>query len=89
MLKLFLETHFKKDIKKYKNNIKLKKSINELVLKLLSNEKLEEKYKNHQLKGEYIGYYDCHILPDLVLIYTKTKTELRLVRIGSHSELFK
>lgn len=89
MLKLLLEAHFKKDVKKYKNNAKVKKLIDELILRLLNNIKLEEKYKNHQLKGKYQGYYDCHILPDLVLIYTRTEIELKLVRIGSHSELFK
>lgn len=89
MLKLLLEAHFKKDVKKYKNNTKVKKLIDELILKLLNNIKLEEKYKNHQLKGEYLGCYDCYILPDLILIYIKTETELKLVRIGFHSELFK
>ena len=36
---------------------------------LSKGEALPPKYKNHPLKGNYNGYYDCHILPDWVLIY--------------------
>lgn len=52
---------------------------------------MPEKYKNHQLKGNLQGYYDCHILPDLVLIYKieKDKLILLLFDIDSHSNLFK
>ena len=40
------------------------------------------------LSGEWSGFRDCHIKPDLVLIYEKPDTDtLRLVRLGSHSEL--
>ena len=62
--------------------------LSNLLLKLINNEQLEEKYKNHQLKGSWYPSYDCHILPDLVLIYQITDTELKLIRIGTHSELF-
>lgn len=50
---------------------------------------LEPKYRDHDLSGEWAGYRDCHIKPDLVLIYRKSgKDILRLARLGSHSELF-
>ena len=40
------------------------------------------------LSGEWSGFRDCHVKPDLVLIYEKPGTDtLRLVRLGSHSEL--
>ena len=61
------------------------------VIDLLSKGKtLPEKYKNHPLKGELKGYYDCHILPDLVLIYKVEKERLVLILfdIGTHSNLF-
>jgi len=43
---------------------------------------------DHSLSGEWSDYRDCHIKPDLVLIYRKPDAEsLELVRLGSHSEL--
>ena len=71
----------------YGNNVCLK-SYKRNILKLCNGETLDKKYKNHQLKGQWFPSFDCHILPDLVLIYQLTDTELKLVRLGSHSELF-
>lgn len=62
------------------------------VIDILSKgETLPEKYKNHPLKGNFKGYYDCHVLPDLVLIYKieKEKLILLLFDIETHSNLFK
>jgi mRNA interferase YafQ len=45
---------------------------------------------DHPLSGDWAGYRDCHLKPDLQLIYKKTDDNvLRLARLGSHSELFK
>ena len=50
---------------------------------------LEPRHRDHDLSGEWAGYRDCHVKPDLVLIYRKPDADtLRLARIGSHSELF-
>jgi mRNA interferase YafQ len=49
---------------------------------------LSERYRDHALTGNWSGYRDCHIKPDLVLIYEKPDAgTLRLIRLGSHSEL--
>ena len=88
MLELVRTTSFKKDQKKYKNSKKVIEVLNEVILTLLNKQKLNVKFCNHELVGEYKGCFDCHILPDLVLIYRLTETELILVRLGSHSELF-
>ena len=49
---------------------------------------LPRRYFDHRLSGDWEGFRDCHIKPDLVLIYEKPDAEtLRLVRIGSHSEI--
>ena len=49
---------------------------------------LEPKHRDHALSGTWQSFRDCHIKPDLVLIYQKPDDEtLRLVRLGSHSEL--
>ena len=50
---------------------------------------LPEKYHDHPLHGQWEGSRDCHIRPDLVLIYTLEGDDvLRLERLGSHAELF-
>lgn len=49
---------------------------------------LDARRRDHALTGNWKDYRDCHIKPDLVLIYQKSDAEtLRLVRLGSHSEL--
>jgi mRNA interferase YafQ len=50
---------------------------------------LEARHRDHPLSGVWSGYRDCHVRPDLVLIYAKPDPDtLELVRLGSHSELF-
>lgn len=56
---------------------------------LVTDKALDGKYKDHLLTGEWKGYRDCHVWPDLVLIYSKPDAKtLRLMRLGSRSELF-
>lgn len=60
----------------------------EVLKALASDSPLAAKYHDHPLSGEWKDHRDCHIKPDLVLIYRKPDAErLQLVRIGSHSEL--
>ncbi|MCR5628831.1 mRNA interferase YafQ [Eubacterium uniforme] len=86
-----LTTQFKKDIKLAK---KQKKNLDKLFLvidKIANGEKLEEKYKDHELSGNYKGVRECHIEPDWLLMYEIVDDILVLVlnRVGSHSDLFK
>jgi mRNA interferase YafQ len=56
---------------------------------LLEDHPLPESNRDHALSGDWVGYRECHIKPDLLLIYRKSDTgTLRLARLGSHSELF-
>ena len=55
---------------------------------LVSDKPLPSKYRNHLLIGNYYDYSECHVKPDLLLIYQNKPNELKLVRLGSHSELF-
>lgn len=59
---------------------------------ILKGGELPEKYKDHGLSGEWLGYRDCHVRPDLVLIYKRKEVgksvEVSLARLGSHSEIF-
>lgn len=84
-------TQFKKDLKLAK---KQNKDIEKLfaVVELLANgEKLDFKYKDHDLSGNYKGTRECHIEPDWLLVYEYQNDVLVLMlyRLGSHSELFK
>ena len=88
MYKIFRTTSFKKDYKKL--NSTDKNLLKEIIIKLANGKKLEEKYKDHNLIGSYFGCRECHIKPDLLLIYRIDNDilELALVRVGSHSKLF-
>ena len=56
---------------------------------LLSDQFLPENARDHVLSGDWVGYRECHVKPDLLLIYRKPGADtLRLARLGSHSELF-
>jgi mRNA interferase YafQ len=59
-----------------------------VILPLANNQPLSEKFRDHPLSGNWKNYRDCHVRPDLVLIYRKLDPDiLELVRLGSHSEL--
>ncbi len=64
--------------------------LDEIVEKLLRGEELDAKYKNHKLRGNMYGMNECHIAPDLLLVYRidNDVLTLTLVKIGSHSEIF-
>lgn len=65
--------------------------LDELIRKLASGETLPENYHDHPLTGNWIGYRECHIQPDWLLIYhiNKDVLVLTLSRTGTHSDLFK
>ena len=87
-LELHITGVFKKDLKKI---LRQRKDLEELynIIELLVHEKiLPEKYRDHQLIGNWKGRRECHIRPDWLLIYKIDKYALFLERTGSHSELF-
>ena len=67
-------------------NLKLLEQVIDMLAKGVQ---LPEKYKNHPLKGNLSVFYDCHILPDWILIYKieKDKLTLLLFDIGTHADL--
>ena len=81
---------FKKDYKKaIKRGLKIEKL--DLIISKLSNcEKLDDKYRDHALTGEFIGLRECHIESNWLLIYAIENNTLILTlsRTGSHSDLF-
>lgn len=85
-------TAFKRDYKreaKGRHRASLDPELGTLLVALANDTQLAARYRDHDLSGEWAGYRDCHIKPDLVLIYRKLGAQLlQLVRLGSHSELF-
>ena len=87
---LVLTGKFKKGLKLAKKrglNIKL---LDDVVEKLLHGIPLEEKYRDHELKGKFKGFRECHIQLDWLLIYLLENDvlTLTLVDTGTHSDLF-
>ena len=79
---------FKKNFKKL--NSKDQEQVIQILMRLANDETLDEKYKDHALQGKLKNCRDCHIKPNLVLIYQKREDilELLALNIGSHSEVF-
>ena len=81
-------TQFKKDIKRQKkrgNNLQKLKDVIDI---LIRSEPLPPKNRDHALTGNWVGWRDCHLEPDWLLIYKVAPEELLLGRTGSHSDLF-
>ncbi|MCL1893390.1 MAG: type II toxin-antitoxin system YafQ family toxin [Holophagaceae bacterium] len=90
MLELKKTTQFRKDLKriiKRKMNLDL---LEEVVQTLRERKFLDAKYCDHGLIGEYVGFRECHIQPDWLLIYLVDGDNLVLTvsRTGTHSDLF-
>lgn len=86
-------TAFKRDFKRVKaaprHGKDLDAQVSAVIALLLADQDLPEIYRDHALIGDWSGYRECHLKPDLLLIYRKPDPEtLRLARIGSHSDLF-
>ena len=90
MLALEYAAQFKKDFKKIaKLPIPDVVDVGHVIKQLQLGETLPEKYVDHVLSGNWQGYRDCRVKPDLVLIYKVDNDSLKLARIGTHSELFR
>jgi len=88
-MKLELSSQFKTDYKKVKYSGRYNISeVDRLIKRLANNEPLEIKNCDHELSGTFKGIRECHIFPDLLLMYKYISTGLYLIRLGKHSELF-
>ena len=82
-------TQFKKDFKKIKNNTNKINALLEIVRMLANGETIPAEFDPHPLPGNYKNHMECHIESDFLLIwFDKDADEIKLVRLGSHSELF-
>lgn len=90
MLDVVLSSRFKKDLKlAAKRGLNLAE-LNAIVDRLAAEEPLPDKNRDHALTGDYIGFRECHIRPDWLLIYRIDGEDLLLFlfRTGSHTDLF-
>lgn len=84
-------TAFKRDFKreaKGRHRALLDTDLREIIVALANDVPLHERHRDHSLTGNWKAYRDCHVRPDLVLIYRRIgEDRLILARLGSHSEL--
>lgn len=81
---------FKRDFKQAEKRRKELDKLRKVVELLVSDEKIPERYRDHPLKGDWVGSRDIHIEPDWLLLYTILEDGklIRFERMGTHSDLF-
>ena len=89
MLTPVRSSQFKRDVKRAGRRGKDLAKLRELLTSLIQQEPLPARNLDHPLRGIWRGYREAHIEPDWLLIYRVVGDELRLVRTGSHSDLFR
>lgn len=87
--KSIIERAFKKGYRRSKDRGLDMTKIESVMKMLVNGETLPKQYKDHNLKGEWIGYRECHIGPDWSLVYKKEDDAIIFADTGTHSELFK
>ena len=90
MYRLEFTNQYLKDLKLARKRNLDEQKLNNLIKLLISDMVLPQRYKNHVLKGNYVGLFECHITPDWLLVYSKQETVklITLIRMGTHSDLF-
>ena len=88
MLNVTTSTKYESDLKRMKKRGKDLQKLFEVIDLLRKEESLPERYRDHPLRGNWLGYRECHIEPNWLLIYFINGKELMLVlsRTGSHSD---
>jgi len=89
MLNLFRTKTFLKDYKKLNMSDKHYSKYIVFLGLLLNHLELPKEALNHSLKGDFIGFFEFHISGDLLIVYCIENGFLKLIRIGTHSQIFK
>ena len=79
---------FAKDLKRMLERGKSEDKIKEVIKKLIIKERLESRYRDHRLIGNYKGRRECHVEPDWLLIYKTIHGEIVFERTGTHADPF-
>lgn len=88
--KIFPSGQYKKDYKRYRNQPKKLVALKTVVDLLANDMPIPSAYQPHMLHGKYKGCMECHIQGDFLLIWFDPNSDVvELVRLGSHSDLFK
>lgn len=88
MLKPVRSKQLKKNYKLAKSRGKNMKKLIDVMDKLIKEELLEPKHRDHNLTGNYVGCRECHIEPDWLLVYSKDDVDIYFIATGTHSDLF-
>ena len=89
MMTLKLTGQFKNDLKKYKHATDLLEELEKVLKELQRNGVVSKEHNPHPLIGNYKDCMECHVKSDFLLIwFDKTKPVIKLLRLGSHSELY-
>ena len=87
---LKLTTQFKKDLKRYKHRKKELEELRLILAQLELSGSVSASYRPHKLSGKYADCMECHVMNDFLLIWIDTESSvISLVRLGTHSELFR
>lgn len=91
MLEVVPSNQFKRDLRLARKRGLDTDLLRDVVRQLAQQKPLDEKYRDHQLTGDYRKFRECHIEPDWLLIYRieATELELFLFRTGTHADLFR
>ena len=89
MFDIVASNQFKKDLKLAKKGGYNVEHLRNVIRRLANGETLEAKYRDHTMTGDYIGFRECHVEPDWLLVYRirQDVLELYLFRTGTHSDL--
>ena len=87
-MRLHYTNAFKKDYKLSAKRGDDIEKVDETITCLAEGVPLPKRYKDHELTGQWLGVRECHIKPDLLLLYIRAETDLTLIRLGAHTDLF-
>ncbi|MDX8430243.1 MAG: type II toxin-antitoxin system YafQ family toxin (plasmid) [Candidatus Algichlamydia australiensis] len=82
------ERSFDKDLKRVQKRGYDLSKIKSVMSMLIREKPLPEKHRNHRLKGNFSGYWECHITPDWLLIYKRDSERIYFTKTGTHADLF-
>ena len=91
MCEIKATSQYKRDLKHYKHDAGLLDELTGVISNLSADIPLDEKYRDHDLHGNWEGCRECHVRPDALLVYSKSDGVLQVLllqRFGSHSSLF-
>ena len=90
MWEIVYSTRFKKDLKRYQGQPNRINALKTVLQQLQDEGMVDTSYKPHKLTGEYNDCWECHIQNDFLLIWIdEARHQIKLIRLGSHSKLFK